>query len=235
MDDEEPGRGKDPTPGAAILELMRSRRSIRLYQARPVPEAVLLELLEAARWAPSAANLQPWQFVVVTDPQTRAAVARWARLYFLRFPHVAAAPVLIAILGDPTLSRWYRIDCSLAGANLMLAAHALGLGTCWIGAFDERRVREVLRVPDRLEIVGLLTLGYPAEDPVPPPRFPLSDLVHREAYSPAVGPSLARRLTRSGIWSLRKRVRRFLPSVRGRLRAALRRRGRAGDGQGRRG
>lgn len=198
-----------PEGAVAVLAAIRERRSIRVYAPDPVPEDLLRQVMEAARWAPSAANLQPWQFIVVTDPELRRTLGKFARFYILRFKHVETAPVVIAILGNPA-SRWHRIDCALAGANIMLAAHALGLGTCWIGAFKEQGVRETLGVPDGLAVVGLITLGYPAEAPAPPPRFEFDEIVHRDRFDPRRAPAFAQRLARSGVYSLRRRLRSIL-------------------------
>jgi len=199
--------GMGMAPENPVLEAIRARRSIRLYKPDPVPEDLLRQVLDAAHWAPSAANLQPWQFVVVTDAGLRRELGKHARLFILRFKHVEHAPVAIAILGNPAASRWHRIDCSLAGANIMLAAHALGLGTCWIGAFYKDRVRATLGIPASLDVVGLITLGFPDEAPAATPRFELDDIVHRERFEPGRAPTLARRLMRSGVYSLRRRLR----------------------------
>jgi nitroreductase len=193
--------------GNPVLEAIRARRSIRLYKPDPVPEELLRQVLDAAHWAPSAANLQPWQFVVVTDAGLRRELGKHARIFILRFKHVEHAPVVIAILGNPAASRWHRIDCSLAGANIMLAAHALGLGTCWIGAFYKDRVQKTLGIPAGLDVVGLITLGFPDETPAAPPRLDLDDIVHRERFQVGRAPTLAHRLTRSGVYSLRRRLR----------------------------
>ncbi len=198
---------QDPKPGAreAVLANIRGRRSVRRYLPREVPKEVILEVLDAARWAPSAVNRQPWRYVVVTRAELRQELCRRAGPGPLRWRHLAEAPVVIAVLADPAAGRWHLIDCAFAGQNLMLAAHALGLGSCWIGAFREAAVRGTLGVPDRLKVAGLVTLGYPAEPSPAPPRLPLEDLVSWERYRR--GPRVARRLTRTGILSLARRRR----------------------------
>ncbi|MDQ7794446.1 MAG: nitroreductase family protein [bacterium] len=193
---------------ATVLGAIRERRSVRCYQDQAVPQAILREALDAARWAPSAANNQPWQFLVVTRPDLRRALGRHARWHFIRWRHVAQAPVVVVILGNPAANRWHLVDCAMAGQNLMLAAHALGLGTCWIGAFDPRGVRQVLAIPERLAVVGLVTLGYPAERPAPPPRLDLDEVVFAETYPARGGPGLTRRLRQTGLLSLGRRIRR---------------------------
>lgn len=194
-----------------FIALARTRRSIRRYKPDSVPEEVLLRILEAARWAPSAVNSQPWHFLVITDRERRRSLGRRARWHgIVGWSQIERAPVVVAILGDPRGNRWYVTDCSLAGANLMLAAHALGLGTCWIGGFEQAPVRSALGVPTDREIIGLVTLGYPDEDPKPPPRLPLDRIMSREVFDPGQSAGLGERLRYSGLFSLRKRIWRML-------------------------
>lgn len=173
-----------PSP-EATMKLLIERRSIRRYRSESVPDDVLQQVLEAGRWAPSASNRQPWTFIVIRDPTVRRAVAQHAAYYFVRWAHVEEAPVVIALCGD-TKNRLYRQflheDIGLAGAYMMLQATALGLGTCWIGGLDRKPLSDILKVPPHIEIVALLTLGYPAETPPPPPRKPLEEIVHYETW-----------------------------------------------------
>jgi nitroreductase len=169
----------------ALLALLKARRSIRRYKPDPVPEELVTQLLEAGRWAPSASNRQPWRFVVVRDQAVRKAVAQHAAYYFVRWVHVEEAPLLIALCGDagnPVYRTFLHEDVGLAGAQIMLQAHALGLGTCWIGGLDRPAIAGILRVPADVEVVGLLTVGFPAEDPEPPGRKLLSELVYHGVY-----------------------------------------------------
>jgi len=186
-----------------LLEIIRSRRSIRSYESKEVPREVLERLVEAARWAPSGSNLQPWQFVIVTDEERRREVGRWARFLFVKSHHVSEAPAVIVICGNPR-SPFYLVDCALAGANILMEATALGLGTCWIGAFNEERIKEVLGIPPNLRVVALITVGYPAENPSPPPRIPLEEVLHWEGYGG--GPSLRSQFVRSGPISVLPRI-----------------------------
>jgi nitroreductase len=179
------------------MALLQGRRSIRSYTSDPVPSDLLEQVLEAGRWAPSASNRQPWAFVVVQDDEIRRQVAAHAAYYVVRWAVVERAPVLIALCGHRG-SRIYRQflheDIGLAGGQMMLQAAALGLGTCWIGGLDRAAIAGILRVPTEWEIVGLLTLGFPAESPPAPRRKPLVDLVHYDTFgrfsqeaSPAAG------------------------------------------------
>ena len=169
----------------SVLALLKGRRSIRRYRPDPVPDEMVEQLLEAGRWAPSASNRQPWAFIVVRDEEVRRQVAQHAAYYFIRWAHVEEAPLLIVLCGEAR-NRIYRQflheDIGLAGGQIMLQAKALGLGTCWIGGLDRKAIAGILKVPDHMEIVGLLTVGFPAEDPPPPPRKPLAEIVHYDVY-----------------------------------------------------
>ena len=162
-----------------FLELVTSRYSVRSYEDRPVEREKLDRILEAVRLAPSGSNRQPWKFVVVRDPDTRSRLV--PACYGQKF--VAEAPVVIAgvglmpdrvmrcdIPGDP-------VDVAIAMEHLALAAAAEGLGTCWIGAFYQDQVREVLGIPETAKVVQCMTLGYPADAPRPKSRKPLGEIV----------------------------------------------------------
>ena len=151
------------------LELMKSRRSIRRYTDEPVPEALLEEVLEAGRWAPSASNRQPWHFIVVRDVEMRQAVAEHAAYYFIKWAHVEEAPVLIALCGE-TRNRVYRQflheDVGLAGGQMMLQATALGLGTCWLGgSFTKSRFARAIDAGPDESVPAVVAAGYPAQSP----------------------------------------------------------------------
>ena len=154
------------------LEAIRTRRSIRRYRPDPVPAEDVTRILEAGRWAPSASNSQPWSFVVVSDPQQKRQLTRcFAFGWFMD-----EAPLAIVISVDPGASTCPVQDGSLAAQNMMLAAHALGLGTCWVnpGLHDDR-ARELLGLPAHHRLICALSLGYPAESPTKL-RKPLEDV-----------------------------------------------------------
>ena len=142
-------------------------------------------MLDAGRWAPSASNRQPWSFVVVRDPEIRRQVAEHAAFFVVRWAHVSEAPVIIALCGEarnPAYRVFLHEDLGLAGAQIMLQAHALGLGTCWVGGVDRKAIAAVLKLPPEQALIGLITLGYPAEEPGPPKRKPLAAFVHYDVY-----------------------------------------------------
>jgi len=165
----------------AVLALLKGRRSIRRYRPDPVPDWMVEQLLEAGRWAPSASNRQPWAFIVVQDEAIRREVAKHAAYYFVRWAHVEEAPLLIVLCGDarnPVYRQFLHEDVGLAGSHIMLQARALGLGTCWIGGLDRKAIAGILQIPAHVDVVGLLTVGFPAEEPEPRERKPLAEVAH---------------------------------------------------------
>lgn len=169
-----------------FLELAARRKSVRGYKPDPVPEELLNRVLEAARLAPSAKNLQPYRLVVVRDPAQRSALAK-----AYPAPFFSAAPVAIAVCAEPG-EAWTRdryddknyaeVDATIAADHMTLAATDSGLGTCWIAAFDPARVVSVLGLPDRIRPVVLLSLGWPDDAGRPKTRKPLSELVRYERW-----------------------------------------------------
>lgn len=140
-----------------VIDAIKLRRSVRAYTPDPIPDEILKQILEAGRMAPSANNQQPWHFIIVKDAQKRIIMSEEKYAKFLR-----ESPVVIVGCGDREDSPdWYPIDVSIAMENMVLAATAEGLGTCWVGSFDEKRIRELLRIPERYKIISLLAVGYP--------------------------------------------------------------------------
>jgi nitroreductase len=162
-----------------FLDLVRLRQSVRAYDpARPVDRAALERCLEAARLAPSACNSQPWQFIVVDEPAAKAALAAVAFTGVHNFNKFAAeAPVLIVAIRELSkfaarAAGWVRgleyslIDLGIACEHLVLQAAEEGLGTCWIGWFDERAVRKLLGLPRGAKVDIIISLGYAADPAV---------------------------------------------------------------------
>jgi nitroreductase len=188
-----------------ILNLLKSRRSIRVYQERPFQQDLLLQILEAGRWAPTGANLQPWHFTVVADPETKRQDGEVARFLFIKSSHVGKAPVALVLGFDTRKGKYGRYDVTLAGANMMTMVTHLGLGTCWIGAFDRSKVKEILEIPENIEVMGLITLGYPGENTEIPPKAELEKIVHWESWSNVRRQTLRDGMLRSGPLSLIKK------------------------------
>ncbi len=142
-----------------VFEAVQERRSIRSYQDKPVPKEKLERILEAARLAPSANNVEPWHFIVVTDAEKRKALSMGKFAKFL-----AQAPLVIVACGNKKASpKWYAIDVALAVENMILTATAEGLGTCCVGSFSEKDVKAVVKVPESFEVLLLLAVGYARE------------------------------------------------------------------------
>jgi len=188
-----------------ILTLLKSRRSVRIYQDKPIPQDLLTQILEAGRWAPTGANLQPWHFVVVRDSETRKRIGEVARFFFIKWSHVEKAPVLLVLGFDTRKGKYGRYDVTLAGGNMMTMATSFGLGTCWIGAFDEEKVKEILEIPENIEVIGLITLGYPNEKIEIPSRVELEKIVHWESWLNVKRRTFGDGMLRSGPLSLIKK------------------------------
>jgi nitroreductase len=162
-----------------VLECIRARRSVRSYKNQPVEEDKLKQVLEAARLAPSAANRQNWKFVVVRDAELRRQLARAAGGQGF----VAEAPVVIAACATTTEHVMpcghpaHLVDLAIAIDHMALAARGLGLGSCWVGAFDQAEVKKTLGIPDSAAVVELLPIGYPAAWPSARPRKPIEEVV----------------------------------------------------------
>lgn len=159
----------------SLVDIILSRRSIRRYEQRPIPEETMRLILEAGRNAPSAVNRQPWHFIVVTDQELKEKLSKWR---YTRFLKDSAA----VIVGCGEASRWATIDVSIALENMVIAAWSLGVGSCWIGGFREKEVKELLGIPDKVKVIALLSLGYPAEQPAPRRKKPLEEIVHYNKF-----------------------------------------------------
>ncbi len=166
------------------LETIQTRHSVRGYKPDPVDDETLTRLLEAARQAPTAANRQPFRLVVL---HTRGREEEIGRIYGR--PWFVQAPLVIGVVAVPA-EAWRRaddkpydeVDATIAMDHLVLAATSLGLGTCWVAAFDPQATREVLGLPDDVEPIAFTPVGYPAKDQAATSRRPLSELVKYERW-----------------------------------------------------
>src|SRR3989304_7459973 len=133
-----------------VFEAIQKRKSNHNFEPTTVSKETLEKLLEAARLSPSAKNIQPWHFIVVTDAKKRKALSKGLFAQFL-----TDTPAVIVLCGDQTASPdWYVVDVALAGENMVLAATAEGLSTCWVGSFDEKDVKALLGIPESLRVVA---------------------------------------------------------------------------------
>ena len=165
-------------------ELIAKRYSVRAYKPDPVEEEKLLRVLDAARLAPTACNRQPFQFIVIpTEGRTDELRRVYHRSWFSQAPLVICACSLLDVAWSRRDGRNYGyVDTAIAMDHLILAATNLGLGTCWVAAFDVEAAREILHLPKNVEPVAFTPLGYPANMPEAKERKPLSDLVRYQRW-----------------------------------------------------
>jgi len=167
-----------------VSEAIKLRRSIRSYQEKEIEKEKLNKVLEAARLAPSASNRQEWKFIVVKDKETKEklAIAASDQTFITEAPIVLVACATesqsIMSCGQPR----YTVDVSIAMSFIILQARELGLGTCWIGAFEEPSVKEILGIPNHIRVVAITPLGYPAEEPLAKPRKELEKIICFDKY-----------------------------------------------------
>lgn len=160
-------------------ELLKTRRCIRAYTNQPVAREIIEDIIDCARLAPTARNEQPWAFVVVTEPQTRRRIAQVTD--FGRF--IADAPVCVVVLCRDT--KYYLEDGSAATLSILLAAHAHGLGACWVAGDKKRYAPEIARMagaPEGYRLISLVSIGYPAEHPEEKGKRPLAEVLHWEKF-----------------------------------------------------
>ncbi len=166
-----------------IMEAIQNRRSIRNYKSTPVEKEKLEKILEAGRLAPSARNVQAWKFIMVTDPETISKLAPAC----CGQSSVAQAPAFLAVCtNEPSVMACGQpartIDGAIAMSFMILEAEELGLGTCWIGAFYNDQVKEVLGIPEEFDVVAVTPIGYAAEEPSARPRKGTDDVVRWEKF-----------------------------------------------------
>jgi len=172
-----------------FYEVIRTRRSVRSYKPDPIPDEVLMRVLDAARIAPSGSNRQPWRFIIVKDEELKKRLAEACSGQHF----IAEAPVIIVAcgrnihynrggyMGDMSM----LVDVSIAFTHLILAARAEGLGTCWIGSFDNEEVKRILNIPEDVNVVAITPLGYPKREDAfrePGSRKPLEEIMSIDRF-----------------------------------------------------
>ena len=170
-----------------LSEAIKKRRSIRAYKPQDVPDAVVEKLIEAASFAPSAGNIQPWEFVVARNPEVKKKLAQAADQAFIE-----EAPVVIVVCVNEKRAEMgygargkalYCIqDTAAATQNIHLTAYSLGLGTCWIGAFNEDQAKKAVNAPEEMRPVAIIPVGYADEAPAQRNRRPISQIMHYESF-----------------------------------------------------
>jgi nitroreductase len=167
-----------PVPDSPILQAIHDRRSVRHFTEGQVSREMIMTALEAASWAPSGLNNQPWRFAVLWDKPTQEALAALTRYSSI----LTSAAVLIAVFLDKEASYDYTKDCQAVGAclqNLLLSLHAMGLGAVWIGEIlkNKERLLGILKLPERLELMAVVAVGHPVSRDQKSHRRPLEDLI----------------------------------------------------------
>jgi len=177
-----------------LMEAIKGRRSIRKYKPDPVSEEALRVLMEAVRWAPSWANTQCWEVIIVRDPNMKSALANTLTKTNPSLSSMTEAPLVIVLCGKKGVSGfkkgeaatvkgdWLMFDTGIAMQTLCLTAHSLGLGTVVVGLFDHKKAEEILGVPQNAEIVAMTPLGYPAVEGSAPKRKEPSEFVFYDRY-----------------------------------------------------
>ena len=177
-----------------LMDIIKGRRSIRKYEDKEVPEDLLNQILESIQWAPSWANTQCWEVIVVKDQGLKEALAEVLPKTNPVRKHFTEAPVVLVLCGKlessgyykgqvtTKLGDWFMFDLGLAAQNLCLTAHDQGLGTVITGVFDHGKAGEILGVPEGYELVSLIPVGYPAYDSKAPKRRDISDFTHYDKF-----------------------------------------------------
>jgi nitroreductase len=154
----------------SLIDSILSRRSIRHYEPKAIPKELLDKILEAGRMAPSAANKQSWHFIVITDDALKHELSKGL---FTRFLKNAPITIVGCAHQDRIAGRWSKISTAIALQNMVIAAWAMGIGSCWIGSFQEDKVKQLLAIPQNWDVVALIPFGYPAKIPEPKRKKPI--------------------------------------------------------------
>jgi nitroreductase len=177
-----------------FLKAMRERRSVRKYRSDPIPDEILIEVLEAARWSPSWANKQVWRFIIVKDQHTKERLQDTLRPTNPARRAITDAPVLICVAAQRGLSGygrgealtdkgdWFMFDAGIAMEHIVLAAWNFGLGTVHVGSFNAKNAEAILKIPEGFSIVEMTPIGYFDETPGQTPRKPLSEIAFLNAF-----------------------------------------------------
>ncbi len=177
-----------------LMRLIKERRSIRNYEDKEVPEDLVRAVLEAVQWSPSWANTQCWEIVVVRDRSVKEKLQQTVPTLNPGFKSIAGAPVVLALCARKGISGyfknavttkfgdWFMFDLGIAAQSICLTAHSLGLGTLIVGLYDQNKAGEILKLPDGVEQVALITLGYPSKLPSAPKRKEISEFTHLNAF-----------------------------------------------------
>ena len=163
-----------------LVETVLSRRSIRQYEQKDITKDALEMILEAGRMAPSAGNKQSWHFIVITNDEIKRELSKGV---FSRFLKNAPVTIVGCAHKDRIAGRWSKISTTIALQNMVIAAWAQGIGSCWIGAFNEEKVRRLLEIPEKWNVVALIPFGYPSKIPSPKQKKALEKIMSFNKFS----------------------------------------------------
>lgn len=177
-----------------LMELLRQRSSCRKYKNKQVSDSAIGNCLEAARLAPSACNKQPWRFIIVRNTEKLKKICNEGLLPGIPMPWLNDAPVIVVLCSKisifthkiaPILSGvdYSMLDIGIAGEHFVLAAEAQGLGTCWIGWFKEKKIKNLLNIPKNIKILSLISLGYPENVSDSPPKKSIEEITNWENWN----------------------------------------------------
>jgi nitroreductase len=171
-----------------VYEAIKGRRSVRAFKSDDVSPEIVEKLIDAARQAPSAGNIQPWEFIIVRESETKRSLVEAASGQSF----IEEAPVVIVVCANENRSSqgygtrgktlYCLQDTAAAIQSFLLFAHSIGLGTCWVGAFREEKARKVLKIPSGIRPVAIIPVGYSAEAPLPRSRRTINLIVHYETF-----------------------------------------------------
>ncbi len=167
-----------------ILDLIKSRRTIKEFLSKYISHENLFHIIDAGRHAPSSGNIQNWKFIVINEKEKILQIAEASHQQL----EIASAPVLVVVVGEPEKAkRYYGLrgerlftiqNCAAAIENMLLEAHSLGIGSRWIGAFDEDEIKSLCGIPEEIRPQAVIAFGYPKEIPNKPPKYPLETVVY---------------------------------------------------------
>jgi len=182
-----------------VFKAIKNRRSTRAFTNEPVSDKEVEKLIDAARCAPSAGNIQPWEFIVIRDPKIKKRIAQAA----LDQTFIEEAPVVIIVCastsrssrgyGSRGMNLYCLQDTAAATQNILLAAHALGLATCWVGAFREDETQKVVNLPNDIRPVAIIPVGHPRQISKMPARRTMNEITHHETFERAIEKSKVKR------------------------------------------
>jgi len=177
-----------------LMEIIKARRSVRKYQEKEIPDDALNQILESVKWAPSWANTQCWEIIVLRDSGVKTKVQQLLPKSNPATKHFSEAPVVLVLCGklassgyykDKVTTKfgdWFMFDLGIAAQNICLSAQDLGIGTVIMGLFDHDAIAKALGVPEGYELVSLVPMGYPTKESNAPKRREISDFTHHDAF-----------------------------------------------------